>query len=81
MCLLAKVKDLFAKLYKKGQKIRLLGVRFSHLIPMTLQMNLFNNETEKMDLFKTIDNIKNEFGTGVIQKATSLPVSGRKKNQ
>jgi DNA polymerase IV len=79
--LLAKVKDLFVKLYKKDQKVRLLGVRFSHLVPMTMQMNLFNNETEKMDLFKTIDNIKNEFGSGVIQKATSLPVSGKKKNQ
>ncbi|MBA2330592.1 MAG: DNA polymerase IV [Flavisolibacter sp.] len=79
--LLAKVKDLFAKLYKKGKKVRLLGVRFSHLVPMTLQMNLFNNETEKLDLFKTIDNIKNEFGSGVIQKATSLPVSDKKKKQ
>jgi DNA polymerase IV len=77
--LLAKVKDLFAKLYIKGRKVRLLGVRFSHLIPMTLQMNLFNKELEKLDLFKAVDDIKNEFGTGVIQKATSLPTTDKKK--
>src|SRR3712207_9203982 len=45
--LLAKVKALFEKLYKRGEKVRLLGVRFSHLIPTTLQMNLFDNSGEK----------------------------------
>ena len=60
--LIQKVKDLFGKLYKKGEKTRLLGVRFSHLIPMTMQMNLFDKAEEKLQLFKTVDGIKNKFG-------------------
>jgi DNA polymerase IV len=70
--LIARVKELFNKLYKKGQKVRLLGVRFSHLIPMTIQMNLFDKEQEKLELFKAVDNIKNQFGSGAITKATNI---------
>lgn len=73
--LIAKVKDLFTKLYKKGEKVRLLGVRFSHLIPMTIQMNLFDNEQEKLELFKTVDDIKNKFGKEIISKASSVDIN------
>ena len=70
--LIAKVKDLFNKLYKKGQKVRLLGVRFSHLVPMTIQMNLFDDAIEKLELYKAVDDIKNQFGSDAVSKATSL---------
>ena len=70
--LIAKVKDLFNKLYRKGQKVRLLGVRFSHLVPMTIQMNLFDDAIEKLELYKAVDDIKNQFGSDAVSKATSL---------
>src|SRR5688572_22579231 len=53
--LIAKVKALFDKLYRKGEPVRLLGVRFSQLIPFTMQMNLFNNNEEKLNLYKAVD--------------------------
>lgn len=70
--LIAKVKSLFGKLYRKGEKVRLLGVRFSHLIPLTLQMNLFEQSEEKLHLYQTIDKIKTQFGRDAITKATIL---------
>jgi len=70
--LLAQVKHLFAKLYKKGEKVRLLGVRFSHLVPMTLQMNLFDDAVEKLELFKAVDGIKNQFGSDMVTKASAI---------
>jgi DNA polymerase IV len=70
--LISKIKDLFNRLYKKGEKVRLLGVRFSHLVPMTVQMNLFDDALEKLELYKAVDNIKNQFGTDAIHKATSI---------
>ncbi len=69
--LIAKVKDLFNKLHRKGQPVRLLGVRFSHLIPFTLQMNLFNNNEEKLNLYKAVDEIKDRFGIKSIKKAAA----------
>jgi len=70
--LIAKVKDLFTRLYKTGEKVRLLGVRFSHLVPMTIQMNLFDDAVEKLELYKAVDDIKNQFGSDAVSKATSL---------
>jgi DNA polymerase IV len=70
--LIAKVKDLFNKLYRKGQPVRLLGVRFSQLIPFTMQMNLFNNNEEKLNLYKAVDNIKDRFGGKSIIKAVTV---------
>ena len=70
--LISKVKDLFNKLYKKGEKVRLLGVRFSHLVPMTIQMNLFDDAIEKLELYKAVDDIKNQFGSDAVSKATSF---------
>lgn len=79
--LIAKVKDLFSKLYKRGEKVRLLGVRFSHLIPMTLQMNLFDKSEQKLGLFKKVDEIKARYGSDVIQKAVTVPkIETPKKN-
>ncbi len=70
--LLERAVQLFSKLYNGKDKIRLMGVRFSHLIPMTFQMNLFEDEAEKLQLFRAVDNIKNQFGAGSIQKGTNI---------
>ncbi|HUC80264.1 MAG TPA: DNA polymerase IV [Flavisolibacter sp.] len=77
--LTAKVKDLFNRLYKKGEKVRLLGVKFSHLVPMTLQMNLFDKEAEKLQLFKTVDQIKAQFGNDMIKKASGTLATPQSK--
>jgi len=69
--LIAKAKDLFNKLYRKGQPVRLLGIRFSQLIPFTMQMSLFNNNEEKLNLYKAVDNIKDRFGNKAIAKAAA----------
>ena len=68
--LITKVKDIFGKLYKKGEKVRLLGVRFSQLIPFTLQMSLFENPQEKLQLYHAVDNIKSQFGNDAVTKAS-----------
>ena len=70
--LIAKVKDLFTKSYQKARPVRLLGVRFSQLIPFTMQMSLFENNEEKLQLYKAVDDIKNQFGSDSITKASTL---------
>ena len=77
--LVAKVKDLFNRLYKKGEKVRLVGVKFSHLVPMTLQMNLFDKEAEKLQLFKAVDSIKAQFGNAILTKASGVSKQIKKK--
>ena len=69
--LIAKVKDLFNKSYEKNRPVRLLGVRFSHMIPITTQMSLFENNLEKLNLFKAVDDIKDRFGSKMVTKAVT----------
>ena len=67
-----KVKSLFSKLYQPGRPVRLLGVKCSHFVPMTLQMSLFERNAEKLNLYKTVDEIKDRFGKKIVTKATII---------
>ncbi len=67
--LIAKVKDLFGKLWQKGRPVRLLGVRFSQFIPFSMQMSLFERNVEKLNLYKAVDDIKERFGDKLVTKA------------
>ena len=63
-------KGLFHKLYKKGQPVRLLGVRLSDLTSDAIQTNLFSDVEKKTDLYRAIDNVKTRFGkTSVVRAA------------
>ncbi|MFT3932988.1 MAG: DNA polymerase IV [Chitinophagaceae bacterium] len=63
-------KDLFHKLYRKGQPVRLLGVRLNELTGDAVQTNLFSDTRKKASLYKAIDDVKNRFGKDFITKAT-----------
>jgi DNA polymerase IV len=78
--LMAKAKDLFQKSYQKGRKVRLLGVRFSQLIPFNMQMSLFDDNEEKLNLYKTVDDIKNQFGSKAVKKAVNVKAE-KKENK
>ncbi len=69
--LIGKVKDLFNKSYQKQRSVRLLGVRFSQFIPFTMQMSLFENNVEKLNLYKAVDDIKDRFGSKMVSKAVT----------
>ena len=67
--LIAKAKELFHKLYRKGLPIRLLGVRLSELTSEAVQTNLFVDSGKKNELYKAIDDVKNKFGKYAVIKA------------
>jgi len=75
--LIAKAKDIFNKAYQKGRKVRLIGVRFSQLIPFTMQMSLFNDNAGKLNLYKAVDTIKERFGSKVVTKAAVIPKTSK----
>jgi DNA polymerase-4 len=68
--LIPKAKELFHKLWRKGQPVRLLGVRLSELTDEAVQTNLFIDTEKKNGLYKAIDDVKNRFGKYAITKAT-----------
>ena len=56
---------LFDKLYRKREKLRLLGVCLSDLQKET-PLTLFSEKTNKEELYQAIDKIKSRFGTKLI---------------
>jgi DNA polymerase-4 len=76
--LIVVAKKLFHELYDTNRHVRLLGVRFSHLIETQLQLSLFESITDKPQLYKAIDGLKQKFGMDSIQRAISLQAKNNK---
>ena len=70
--LLQTVRELFTKLYTRRILIRLIGIRFTNLIPGNYQINLFEDTQEKIKMYQAIDSIKKQFGEKFIVKAAGL---------
>jgi DNA polymerase-4 len=64
--------DLFHKLYRSGEPVRLLGVRLSELTNEATQGSLFDDAEKKNNLYKAIDAVKDKFGKGLLQKARTV---------
>lgn len=69
-------KELFRKLYRPGEKVRLMGVRLSELTNEAVQTNLFSSREKKSALYKAIDSLKNKFGKGSVRKGGGLKGNG-----
>lgn len=70
--LLEKARELFAKLYDRRLLVRLMGIRFTHLVPGNYQIHLFDDTEEMIRLYQAIDSIKNSFGPETVMRARSV---------
>jgi DNA polymerase-4 len=80
--LIPHVLELFDKLYKRRVLIRLVGVRFSHLVSGGYQINLFDDQEEHIRLYQAMDQLRKKFGDRAIIKAAGLQAKtiGRGEN-
>lgn len=58
--------ELFRKLYQRRLRIRLIGVRLSHLIQGVQQLNLFDDTPQLVNLYGAMDYLRKRFGEDVI---------------
>jgi DNA polymerase-4 len=78
--LIAKAKELFEKLFNKRLLIRLIGVRFSHLVGGGHQINLFEDSQEIIQLYQAMDKIRKRFGENKIHRAVAEDFNFRSFN-
>lgn len=64
--------ELFNKVYTRRMRIRLVGLRFTDLVHGNHQMNLFEDTEEQMNLYQTMDYLKNRFGTDALGRASGF---------
>ena len=70
--LLTTVKNLFRKLYDRRLLVRLLGIRFTHLVPGNYQINLFDDTDDLIRLYQEMDKLNGRFGKYMIMRASGL---------
>jgi DNA polymerase-4 len=67
--LIALAKSLFQRLYQRRMLIRLIGVKFSHLVRGTPQLNLFEDTPEMVRLYQEIDRMRKRYGKTAVIRA------------
>lgn len=70
--LIPKTLELFNKLYNKRLLVRLIGVRFSHLVDGGLQINLFEDNEEIINLYHAMDKIRDKHGDRSVLRAYGM---------
>ncbi|MBK9590262.1 MAG: DNA polymerase IV [Crocinitomicaceae bacterium] len=63
--------ELFRKLYNRRMLVRLIGVRFSHLVEGGHQINLFD-DIEIIKLYQAMDHIREKYGDRAVMKAAGM---------
>ena len=60
---------LFKRLYQRRMLVRLIGVKFSHLVQGSQQLNMFEDTPEMANLYQAMDKIRVRFGSDAIKRA------------
>ena len=64
--------DLFKQLYARRMLVRLIGVKFSHLVQGVQQLDLFEDTPEMTNLYLAMDRIRNRYGRRAVGRAISF---------
>lgn len=67
-----KVLELFGRLYSRRMLVRLVGVRFSHLVSGGYQINLFEDSEERIRLYDALDRMRMRFGDRSVITAAGM---------
>jgi len=65
------VLELFKKLYNRRVLVRLIGVRYSHLVEGAHQISLFE-DSSMLQLYKAMDEIRERYGDRAVMRASGM---------
>lgn len=66
------VMDLFEKLYNRRLLVRLVGVKFSHLVEGGHQIHLFEDDEKRLQLSQAIDKMRERYGDRAVINAAGM---------
>jgi DNA polymerase IV len=70
--LLQTARELFERLYDRRLLIRLMGIRFTRLVPGNYQIKLYEDTQETIRLYQAIDSIKKQYGASLVTRASGI---------
>jgi DNA polymerase-4 len=74
------IKNLLKKAWNQYRPIRLIGVRLSDLCSGSYQINLFEDNEERIRLYQAMDNINFKFGDKTVCRAAGMDIGTRNFN-
>ena len=66
------VMDLYKTLYQRRLLVRLVGVRFSHLVSGGHQINIFEDDEKILSLYHAMDKLRERFGDRAVIRASGM---------
>ena len=73
--LMSVTQELFDKLYNRRVLVRLVGVRFSHLVSGSYQVDLFEDVKRTINLYGAMDHLRDRFGERSVIRASGIEAS------
>ncbi len=70
--LIPKGMEIFEKLYQKRLLVRLVGVKFSHLVGGSYQIQLFDDTEKTIRLYQAMDHIRDKFGDRSVMRVYGM---------
>lgn len=70
--LIPKIMEIFKSLYNRRLLVRLIGIRFSHLVQGNYQIDLFDDTEEALNLYAAMDKIRERFGDKSVLRASGM---------
>lgn len=78
--LLPGIKNLFKNTWNRHREIRLIGVRLSQLCTGSYQINLFEDNEQRIRLYQAMDKINFKFGDKTVCRAVGMEIGTRNFN-
>lgn len=66
------VKELYKKLYQRRMLVRLVGVRFSHLVEGGHQIDIFDDDEKILNLYQAMDKMRERYGDRAVIRAKGM---------
>lgn len=66
------VKELYKKLYERRMLVRLIGVKFSHLVEGGFQIDLFDDNEKIINLYQAMDKMRERYGDRAVIRARGM---------
>ena len=66
------VLDLYKSLYQRRLLVRLIGVKFSHLVNGGHQINLFDDDEKIINLYQAMDKMRERYGDRAVIRASGI---------
>lgn len=66
------IMELYRKLYNRRLLVRMVGIKFSHLVEGAYQIDLFDDDEKVLNLYRAMDKMRERYGDRAVMRAAGM---------